>query len=322
MNAASKWASWASSPRLRPRFRWTVPRSGSSRPAASRRRVVFPAPFGPTSPIRSPTATATVTASRMTNVPISRVTPSIRSRLTARPSPRAPSPASRPGPPRDDRRPPASCDPPGPERRPLRLGWGQPETALARELRPAPAAPRPAVGAPARHRGQDPPRRPTVGGRQALAPRAEVGRPRPDDDPPDRTATARTGLAGALVDVELLLHRPVAVGRGVVVDRRAASLDRLGQDRADRRVQASFVGGAQAGRRAERVQPRRPERLVGVDVADPGEEPLVEEERLEPAPATAQPGPEGAQGEGRIERLGTVPGEDRRAAGLGRPARR
>ena len=32
MNAASKWASWASSPSDRPRLRWTSPRSGSSRP--------------------------------------------------------------------------------------------------------------------------------------------------------------------------------------------------------------------------------------------------------------------------------------------------
>ncbi len=31
------------------------------------------------------------------------------------------------------------------------------------------------------------------------------------------------------------------------------------------------------------MEPRRPERLVGVDVADPGEERLVEQERLEPA---------------------------------------
>ena len=43
----------------------TVPRSGSSRPAAIRSRVVLPAPFGPTRPIRSPSAIAASIASRI-----------------------------------------------------------------------------------------------------------------------------------------------------------------------------------------------------------------------------------------------------------------
>ena len=38
----------------------TAPRSGSSRPAASRSSVVLPAPLGPTRPIRSPSAMAAV----------------------------------------------------------------------------------------------------------------------------------------------------------------------------------------------------------------------------------------------------------------------
>ena len=59
-------------------------RSGSSRPAASRRSVVLPAPFGPTSPIRSPSAIDAVIESRITNVPTSRVTPDIRRMLMAR----------------------------------------------------------------------------------------------------------------------------------------------------------------------------------------------------------------------------------------------
>ena len=81
MNASSKCASWASSPRVRPRLRWTSPRSGSSRPAARRSSVVLPAPFGPTRPIRSPRAIAASIASRMTNVPTSRVTPVSRRML-------------------------------------------------------------------------------------------------------------------------------------------------------------------------------------------------------------------------------------------------
>ena len=46
VNASSKWASWARRPTVRPRRRWTSPRSGSSTPAAIRSRVVLPAPFG------------------------------------------------------------------------------------------------------------------------------------------------------------------------------------------------------------------------------------------------------------------------------------
>ena len=53
----------------------TSPRSGSSRPAARRSSVVLPAPFGPTRPIRSPSAIAASMSSRITNVPTSRVTP-------------------------------------------------------------------------------------------------------------------------------------------------------------------------------------------------------------------------------------------------------
>ena len=127
-------------------------------------------------------------------------------------------------------------------------------------------------------------------GSEPLAPRAEMGRPRADDDPLDRPAAARARLAGPLVDLQALLHRAVAVGRGVVVDRAAAPLDRLGQDRPDRLVQAALVGGPERPGRPQRVEPRRPQRLVGVDVADAGEERLVEQQRLEPARSAAAAG--------------------------------
>ena len=52
----------------------TRPWSGDSSPATILRRVVFPAPFGPTRPMRSPAATLSVTSSRMTAAPISRRT--------------------------------------------------------------------------------------------------------------------------------------------------------------------------------------------------------------------------------------------------------
>ena len=72
-----------------PRLRWTVPRSGSSRPAAMRRSVVLPAPFGPTSPTRSPSAMAASIRSRITNVPISRVTPPVEGWTSGRSRPGA-----------------------------------------------------------------------------------------------------------------------------------------------------------------------------------------------------------------------------------------
>ena len=66
--------SCASTSMLTPRARSTRPRSGSSRPIIMRSNVVFPAPFGPTSPILSPAATLTLTFSRMVTAPISRPT--------------------------------------------------------------------------------------------------------------------------------------------------------------------------------------------------------------------------------------------------------
>ena len=105
----------------------------------------------------------------------------------------------------------------------------------------------------------------------------------PDDDPPDRPAAARARLAGAPVDVQALLHLAVALGRRVVVDRAprrsmaSARTPRIASTGGPRRP-----GGA-SRRDAQRVQPRAPERLVGVDVADAGEEGLVHEQRLEAA---------------------------------------
>ena len=110
-----------------------------------------------------------------------------------------------------------------PAPRPGRLRAGQPQV-------PSPPArssgDRP--GAARRSSSAGSPRRPSGRRGEPLAPRAEVGRPRPDDDPLDRPAAARTRLAGALVDLQVLLHRAVAIGRRVVVDGAAAPLDGLG----------------------------------------------------------------------------------------------
>jgi hypothetical protein len=68
-----------------------------------------------------------------------------------------------------------------------------------------------------------------------------VGSPLADHDAPDRSSAAEARLARTLVDGQVLLHRAVTVGRGVVVDGRAAPLDRLGQDGPDRAVEPGDV---------------------------------------------------------------------------------
>ena len=240
MNAASKCDSWASRPIVSPRFRWTSPPSGSSRPAAIRSSVVLPAPFGPTSPMRSPTAIAAVIV----------VEDDERPDLAADAARGA---GSTPLSPRPRRAPP-----PGGSRRPAGSARSAPSGApSASASRAGPTLPSPPGSSvqrrPAplrrRHRARGSRRAPARSrGRQALAPRAEVGRPPADDDPPDRPAAAQARLAGPLVDREVLLHLAVAVGRRVVVDRRAAPDHRLGEDPPELRSRgAARRAGAASG---------------------------------------------------------------------------
>ena len=114
-------------------------------------------------------------------------------------------------------------------------------------------------------------------------------RARAHDDPPDRPAAASARLAGTLVHEQLFLHRAIAVGGGVVVDRRTTALDRVGKDPAQRPVQPALVARPERSSRAQRVQARRPQRLVGIDVADAGDEGLVQEQRLEPTLPRPEP---------------------------------
>ena len=228
--------------------------SGSSTPAAIRSSVVLPAPFGPTSPIRSPSAIAASIRSRITNVPTSRWTPSGAGSTSAQPPDR--------GAVRRARRVAARAG-----GRRARSGRARSASASAPTL-PSPAAqlgPAPAARADWRRldpRGSRPrPARSPAGSRwhheQKCVARAA------DDDPPDRPPAARARLAGALVDVQPLLHLAVALGRRVVVDRRAAALDRLGEDPAELAVQAAArrpaaaTGRTGAGGAAPPTAPRR-----------------------------------------------------------------
>jgi hypothetical protein len=100
----------------------------------------------------------------------------------------------------------------------------------------------------------------------------------------NRRAAAAAWLTGALVDIKALLHLAVAIWCRVVVNRRAASGNGLAQHANDRKMQrielrwAQFIGGG------KRMDLRAPKRLVGVDVADPNDAALVEQETLDACP--------------------------------------
>src|SRR5215213_11194784 len=115
-----------------------------------------------------------------------------------------------------------------------------------------------------------------------LANGAEVGGAPANDDAGDRPPAARAVLPLAGVDEELVLHPPLlATGVAVVVDRGAAGVDprlQRGDDGVAQRL--GVLGLHRAGGR-ERVQLGPEQGLVGVDVADPGDPGLVEQERLQ-----------------------------------------
>src|SRR5262249_36532579 len=96
------------------------------------------------------------------------------------------------------------------------------------------------------------------------------------DDP--AAFAARTGLALAIVHLETMLEiAERAVGLDVVVERRAAGLDRLGDDLAQCRCQPLGARRDLAGLRGDRSgrPPGRqlcpPQCLAGIDVADAGD---------------------------------------------------
>ncbi len=105
-----------------------------------------------------------------------------------------------------------------------------------------------------------------------------------------------------------MLEGPVDPVRAAeVVDRRAArgepGLERLAHSERERVA----LRPAERARRAQRMNPRAEEGLVGVDVPDAGDPPLVEQERLHrcaaPARERAQRGPV----ERGVQRLGPEP---------------
>jgi hypothetical protein len=95
----------------------------------------------------------------------------------------------------------------------------------------------------------------------------------------------------AQVDEELVLEGALdAVGVAEVVDRRAPGGE-AGQQRLAHRLRQRVPLRAREGaRRAQRMDARPEQRLVGVDVAHPRDAPLVEQEGLDgSAPAACHP---------------------------------
>src|SRR5688500_9599954 len=97
----------------------------------------------------------------------------------------------------------------------------------------------------------------------------------------DRGAAARARLAVTAVHAELLLHRagrPVRLRIGA--ERGPLTLDPRGERRANRPRQPAdlflrdLVGGSQ------RAHASAPQGLVGVDVPEPGHDPLIEQDGL------------------------------------------
>jgi hypothetical protein len=128
----------------------------------------------------------------------------------------------------------------------------------------------------------------------------------------NRCAATVAWLAGALVDIKALLHLTIAIWGGVIVDRRAASGNGFAQHADDREVQRVDLGGAQRVRRGKWMDPRAPKRLIGVDVADPNDAALVEQEALDACRPMPNQRAEGISGERCRERLNAVIGKERR----------
>ena len=125
------------------------------------------------------------------------------------------------------------------------------------------------------------------------------------------TATV-TWLTGALVDIETFLHPAIAIWCGVVVDRGAARRNCLAQHADDCKVQRVELRRAQPVRSGKRMDLRAPERLIGVDVANPNDAALVEEETLDARAAMRNECAKGVGGERHCEWLNAMVGEERR----------
>ena len=110
----------------------------------------------------------------------------------------------------------------------------------------------------------------------------QEGTPAADGGLLDRPATDGARLALAVVNKEVLLMvTGFARAIAVVAEGRAAVFEPIAQDLPDGFCQAPALLRAQAARRAARVNPREEQGFVGVDVAEPSDAALIEQEGLD-----------------------------------------
>ncbi len=135
-----------------------------------------------------------------------------------------------------------------------------------------------------------------------------MGASAPYDDAADGGAADAAGLAGALVDAVFELEEAFdAVGVDVVGDRGAAEADGVVEDLDEGLAELfEFIFGEATGRAAG-ADAGAEEAFVGVDVADAGEQGLVEQGGLDGELAAAEEGGEGVGRDG--EGLGAGRGE-------------
>src|SRR5690349_16411964 len=127
----------------------------------------------------------------------------------------------------------------------------------------------------------------------ALAAHAEERRPLPDRARTDRRAAGAAGLAGAAIDVELLLEvAGQPVGTDEVAQRGAAARDRMREDAPDLECEALVALARHRARRARRMDPRGEQRLARIDVADADDDRLVHQELLDRGLAAARAAPQ------------------------------
>lgn len=92
------------------------------------------------------------------------------------------------------------------------------------------------------------------------------------------------------------------------------------QDGADRLVQPADLGFVQSVGDRQRMQPRPVQRLIRVDIAQPGNQGLIEQKRLETPPPSSEDARERPNRECVVQRLGPQAGlHPRRVARVNDP---
>ena len=123
-----------------------------------------------------------------------------------------------------------------------------------------------------------------------------MGAPPGDTDAPDGCAAARARLPFPAVYFKAGLEQafePFAVP--VVADSRPLEGDCLVEDFLNGRPEFSLTPAPQAGNLGPGVEPGKIEDLVGIDVSDSGNKPLIEEQTLQPPTAAPEALEEGRQ---------------------------